>query len=149
IDPTSGTVVREFTEMSAEGGERCLARAAETYRGYRPTGFAQRAEWIRAAADLLDAGAEGRSAVMTRGMGRPRRSAAAELGKCAKLMRFYAEHAEGFLADVPGDAGKVGARSAYTRYLPLGPVLAVMPWNFPMWQVVRFAAPALMAGNVG
>ncbi len=69
--------------------------------------------------------------------------------KCAKACRYFAEHAEGFLADEPADAGAVGAAAAYARYQPLGPVLAVMPWNFPLWQVMRFAAPALMAGNVG
>ena len=86
---------------------------------------------------------------MTLEMGKTLRSARAEAAKCAKAMRFYADHAEGYLADEPVDAAAVGALRAYTRYQPLGIVLAVMPWNFPLWQVVRFAAPALMAGNVG
>lgn len=149
VDPTTGTLVREFAEMSGDEVERCLALAHETWLTYRLTGFAERAGWMRVAADLLDADAEELSAVMTREMGKTRVSAEGEIRKCAKTMRFYADNAEGFLADEPGDAEKVGAAEAYIRYLPLGPVLAVMPWNFPMWQVIRFAAPALMAGNVG
>jgi succinate-semialdehyde dehydrogenase/glutarate-semialdehyde dehydrogenase len=86
---------------------------------------------------------------MTTEMGKTLKSARAEALKCAKACRFYAEHAEAFLADEPADPAAVGAKQAFSRYLPLGPVLAVMPWNFPLWQVMRFAAPALMAGNVG
>jgi len=82
-------------------------------------------------------------------MGKRLAAAGAEVDKCARACRFYAERAEALLADEPGDAPAVGARRAFTRYEPLGPVLAVMPWNFPLWQVIRFAAPALMAGNVG
>ena len=87
--------------------------------------------------------------VMTTEMGKTIVAARAEVLKCAKGCRFYAQHAEAMLADEPADAGAVGATRAYVRYEPLGPVLAVMPWNFPLWQVIRFAAPALMAGNVG
>ncbi len=86
---------------------------------------------------------------MTIEMGKPLAQARGEAAKCAKAMRFYAERAPGFIADEPADAQAVGASRAYVRYQPLGVVLAVMPWNFPLWQVVRFAAPALMAGNVG
>ncbi len=89
------------------------------------------------------------AAVMTTEMGKTLKAAKAEATKCATVLRFYAEHAEGFLADEPADAEAVEASRAYTRWQPLGPVLAVMPWNFPLWQAMRFAAPALMAGNVG
>src|SRR5947207_4447240 len=82
-------------------------------------------------------------------MGKTLASAKAEAVKCAKGFRYYAENAEKLLADEPAEASKVGAKRAYTRWQPLGVVLAVMPWNFPLWQAVRFAAPALMAGNVG
>jgi succinate-semialdehyde dehydrogenase / glutarate-semialdehyde dehydrogenase len=87
--------------------------------------------------------------VMTTEMGKTLKAAKAEAQKCAKACRFYAEHAEAYLADEPVDPGAVGAKKAFTRYLPIGPVLAVMPWNFPLWQAMRFATPALMAGNVG
>ena len=87
--------------------------------------------------------------LMTTEMGKPVGAARAEIQKCAKACRFYAERAEGFLADEPVEPGAVGASRAFARYQPLGPVLAVMPWNFPLWQAMRFAAPALMAGNVG
>jgi succinate-semialdehyde dehydrogenase/glutarate-semialdehyde dehydrogenase len=82
-------------------------------------------------------------------MGKTLVSARQEVHKCAKCLRYYARHAEGYLADEPADPEAVGATRAFVRYQPLGPVLAVMPWNFPLWQAMRFAAPALMAGNVG
>jgi succinate-semialdehyde dehydrogenase/glutarate-semialdehyde dehydrogenase len=104
---------------------------------------------MRAAADLLDAERDEVARTMTTEMGKTLVSARAEVAKCAKACRFYAEHAEAFLADETADAGAVGASRAFVRYQPLGPVLAVMPWNFPLWQAMRFAAPALMAGNVG
>src|SRR5260370_32969235 len=103
---------------------------------------------MRASADLTDAELDEASKLMTMEMGKPLAQARAEAAKCAKAMRFYADHAEAFLVDESADAGAVGARRAYARYQPLGVVLAVMPWNFPLWQVVRFAAPALMAGNL-
>src|SRR3546814_6171804 len=87
--------------------------------------------------------------MMTTEMGKTLSAARAEAAKCAVGCRFYAERAEGFLADEPADADAVKASRAFVRYQPLGPVLAVMPWNFPLWQAMRFAAPALMAGNVG
>jgi len=105
---------------------------------------------MRAAADLLEADAAPLAEILTREMGKPIGAARAEVAKCAKGMRFYAEHAEAFLADEPlSDPSAVGASRAVARYEPLGVVLAVMPWNYPLWQVVRFAAPALMAGNTG
>ncbi|HWS48147.1 MAG TPA: NADP-dependent succinic semialdehyde dehydrogenase [Acidimicrobiia bacterium] len=149
INPATGETLKSFTALSDGEIETRLARAAEAFAGYRTTSFDQRAAWMRAAADTLDAECEPIARLMTTEMGKTLGAARAEVQKCARGCRFYAEHAEAFLADepVPGDA--VGATRAYARYQPLGPVLAVMPWNFPLWQVFRFAAPALMAGNVG
>jgi succinate-semialdehyde dehydrogenase/glutarate-semialdehyde dehydrogenase len=149
-NPATGEVLRTFEPLGAEELEAKLARAAATAATYRRTTFAERAAWMRAAADLIEAEAGDIAKVMTTEMGKTRKSAVAEAMKCAKGMRFYAEHAEGMLADEPlADPSAVGASRAFARYQPLGVVLAVMPWNFPLWQVVRFAAPALMAGNVG
>jgi succinate-semialdehyde dehydrogenase/glutarate-semialdehyde dehydrogenase len=104
---------------------------------------------MRAAAAILDREQADVAALMTTEMGKTLASAKAEVAKCAKACRFYADHAAEFLADEPADPSAVGATRAYARYQPIGPVLAVMPWNFPLWQAMRFAAPALMAGNVG
>lgn len=149
INPATGETVKTFTAASSEEVDAAIGRAYERFRQYRRTSFAQRAEWTNATADLLEAEADDVAAMMTLEMGKTLASAKAEVNKCAKGFRFYAEHAEAFLADEPGDAAAVGATKAYARYQPLGVVLAVMPWNFPLWQAVRFAAPALMAGNVG
>lgn len=149
-NPATGEVVQTFEALTAAQVEARLARAAATAAEYRRTSFAQRATWLRAAADLLDADRAAIGRTMTTEMGKTLTAAEAEAAKCATGMRWYAEHAEGFLADEPlADPSEVGAARAYARYEPLGAVLAVMPWNFPLWQVVRFAAPALMAGNVG
>jgi succinate-semialdehyde dehydrogenase/glutarate-semialdehyde dehydrogenase len=149
-NPATGEVLRTFEPLGAEELEAKLARAAATAATYRRTTFGERAAWMRAAADLIEAEAGDIATVMTTEMGKTRTSAVAEAMKCAKGMRFYAEHAEGMLADEPlADPSAVGASRAFARYQPIGVVLAVMPWNFPLWQVVRFAAPALMAGNVG
>jgi succinate-semialdehyde dehydrogenase/glutarate-semialdehyde dehydrogenase len=129
--------------------DAAIERSARAFAGYRTTGFAERAEWSRRAADVLDAERDRVATLMTTEMGKTVAAAAAEVEKCARAFRFYAEHAERFLADEPVEPSEVGAVRAYARYQPLGPVLAVMPWNFPLWQVVRFLAPALMAGNTG
>src|SRR5204863_974101 len=149
MNPATGEVVKTFEAMSDAQVEERLARAVTGFAALRGTTFAQRAEWMRAAADLLTAERDGIAATMTTEMGKTLTAAAAEVDKCATGCRFYADNAERFLADEPGDAGAVKASRAFVRYQPIGPVLAVMPWNFPLWQVIRFAAPALMAGNVG
>ena len=149
IDPTTGQVRKNFAEMTDEQLETSLARAAAAFDTLRGTSFAERAGWMRATADLLDAERDDVARTMTLEMGKTYLAARAEVTKCAAACRYYAAHAEEFLADEPADAAAVGATRAYGRYQPMGPVLAVMPWNFPLWQVLRFAAPALMAGNVG
>jgi succinate-semialdehyde dehydrogenase/glutarate-semialdehyde dehydrogenase len=149
INPATGETVKTFTPATAEEIDAAIARAHDRFADYRRTGYAQRAEWARATAGLLEAEADEVAAMMTLEMGKTLRAAKAEVIKCAKGFRYYAEHAEQLLADEPADASAVNAAKAYTRYQPLGVVLAIMPWNFPLWQAVRFAAPGLMAGNVG
>src|SRR4051794_6968288 len=150
INPATGETVKTFTPATDDEVDAAIARAHERFLDYRhSTTFAQRAEWANATADLLEKEADDTAAMMTLEMGKTLASAKAEVLKCAKGFRYYAENAEQLLADEPADASKVGAKEAYVRYQPLGVVLAVMPWNFPLWQAVRFAAPALMAGNVG
>ncbi len=150
INPATGEVVKTFDPLSPEEIEARLARAAAVFNTYRRSSFRERAAWMQAAADILESEKAEIARTMTTEMGKTFKAAAAEALKCAKGMRFYARHSEEFLADVPlADPGDVGASRAFGRYQPLGVVLAVMPWNFPLWQVVRFAAPALMAGNVG
>ena len=148
-NPATGETVKVFDEISDEELERCLARAETAFRRQRKTTFEQRSAWMSQAAALLDDAQASLAALMTLEMGKTLRSARAEVAKCARGCRYYAEHAEALLADEPADHAAVGASAAYARYQPLGVVLAIMPWNFPLWQVVRFAAPALMAGNVG
>jgi len=149
INPATGELVKSYDEMSDSDVERILATAAATHARYRDTSFADRAGWMLQAAAILDAEQEQIAAMMTTEMGKTITAARQEVAKCAGACRYYAEHAARFLADEPADAQAVGAAQAYARYQPLGPVLAIMPWNFPLWQVMRFAAPALMAGNVG
>jgi succinate-semialdehyde dehydrogenase / glutarate-semialdehyde dehydrogenase len=149
INPSTGETVKTFTPATDAEIDAALARAHDRFVDYRHTSFTQRAGWARRTADLLEAEADEVAALMTLEMGKTLASAKAEALKCAKGFRYYAEHAEAMLGDEPADAAAVGASKAFARYQPLGVVLAVMPWNFPLWQVVRFAAPALMAGNVG
>ncbi|MFY1693598.1 NADP-dependent succinic semialdehyde dehydrogenase [Plantactinospora sp. WMMB782] len=149
VDPTNGQLLKSFDEMTDEQLEEALARAAAGFDELRGTTFADRARWMSAVADLLEVETDAVARTMTTEMAKTYASAKAEVAKCAAACRYYAAHAERFLADEPADAGSIGATSAYGRYFPMGPVLAVMPWNFPLWQVMRFAAPALMAGNTG
>ena len=149
INPATGQTVKTYDEMSEADVERCLAAAATAYESYRLTSLAERAGWMRSAAGILDTEQDQIAAMMTTEMGKTLAAARQEVAKCATACRYYAEHAAGFLADEPADAAAVGAKNAYVSYQPLGPVLAIMPWNFPLWQAMRFAVPALMAGNVG
>ncbi|MET9502874.1 NADP-dependent succinic semialdehyde dehydrogenase [Streptomyces sp. NPDC006622] len=152
VNPANGETLKTYEAMDEEELERRLRLAEATFRTYRTTAFADRARLLNRAADLLDEDRAEIARVMTTEMGKPVKQARAEAAKCAKAMRWYAEHAPELLADerpAESDVKDSGASHAVVRYRPLGPVLAVMPWNFPLWQVVRFAAPALMAGNVG
>jgi succinate-semialdehyde dehydrogenase/glutarate-semialdehyde dehydrogenase len=149
INPATGETLKTYDELSEAEVQRCLATAAAAHASYRLTSFADRAAWMRRAADILDDENEQIATMMVTEMGKTLVAARAEVTKCATTCRYYAEHAEGYLADEPADAAAVGASGAWVRYDPLGPVLAIMPWNFPLWQAMRFAAPALMAGNVG
>jgi succinate-semialdehyde dehydrogenase / glutarate-semialdehyde dehydrogenase len=149
VNPANGETVKTYDEMSEADLERALAAAAAAAASYRLTSFDDRAEWMRRAAGILDSEQDQIAAMMTTEMGKTLVAARQEVAKCATACRYYADHAAGFLADEPADASAVGAQDAYVSYQPLGPVLAIMPWNFPLWQAMRFAAPALMAGNVG
>ena len=146
INPTTGETLKTFTPLTDAEIESKLALAESTYKEYRKTSLAQRSQWINKAADILEKDTAKFAKIMTTEMGKTYQSAIAEAQKCAKVCRFYAEKAPEFLADVPIESD---ASNSYVAYQPLGVILAVMPWNFPFWQVFRFAAPALMAGNVG
>jgi succinate-semialdehyde dehydrogenase/glutarate-semialdehyde dehydrogenase len=148
-NPVTGEVLKNFDPLPPAQIDRAIGRSVAAFTALRDTSFAQRGAWLRAAADLLEAEQDDLGALVTLEMGKTLTSARAEVVKCAAACRIYADNAERFLADEPADPQAVGATQAYARYLPLGPVLAVMPWNFPLWQVMRFAAPALMAGNTG
>lgn len=148
-NPATGEVLKSFDPMPESQIAQSLARAETGFERLRRTSYAQRAEWMHAAAGILDAEAEPIARTMTTEMGKTLAAAKAEVSKCATACRYFADHAEQFLAEEPADPAEVGATRAYGRYEPLGPVLAIMPWNFPLWQAMRFAAPALMAGNVG
>jgi succinate-semialdehyde dehydrogenase/glutarate-semialdehyde dehydrogenase len=146
INPASGEVVKTFPELSDAEIEKKLQKAMGAFAKHRHTTFAERAKSMRKAAEILEAEKELFGRMMTLEMGKTLRSAIAEAAKCATACRYYAENAERFLAD---EVVETGAKKSFVRFLPIGPILAVMPWNFPFWQVIRFAAPALMAGNVG
>lgn len=150
INPTTGVTEQEFTAHDAQEVDRRIALADAAAQQLRVTPYAQRAAWMLASADLLEADIEPLARILTIEMGKPIAQSRAEVAKCVKNMRFYAERAEAFLADEPlENPSAVGASRAWSRYEPLGVVLAVMPWNYPLWQVIRFAAPALMAANTG
>jgi succinate-semialdehyde dehydrogenase/glutarate-semialdehyde dehydrogenase len=146
INPATGETIKTFERESASSIEAKLARSQQTFEQYRKTPMSQRAEWLNVAAEILERDKLSFGKMMTTEMGKPLKSAIAEVEKCALVCRYYAEHAADFLADVPASTD---ASKSFVRYQPLGVILAVMPWNFPFWQVFRFAAPALMAGNVG
>jgi succinate-semialdehyde dehydrogenase/glutarate-semialdehyde dehydrogenase len=146
VNPATGERVREFDPLTPDRIEEKVRLAAEAFAGYRKTSFAERAGLLRRAADILEdeAGELGRLATLE--MGKTHASAIAEVKKSAAGCRWYADRGADMLAD---EQWPVRGARVFTRYEPLGPVLAVMPWNFPYWQVFRFAAPALMAGNTG
>jgi succinate-semialdehyde dehydrogenase/glutarate-semialdehyde dehydrogenase len=146
IDPRTGETLQTFTALTDAEIDRKLEAAHRAFLSWRRLPFAERAGPMREAARILDAEKEALGRVMTEEMGKTLVSAMAEAQKCASVCRHYAEHAEAALADevIPTEG-----QSSYVRYLPLGVVLAVMPWNFPFWQVFRYIAPTLMAGNTG
>jgi len=146
VNPATGETVRTFDPLSDSEIEDKLARAEAAWQSYRRTSLQDRAGWLAAAAQILEFERDRLGRVMTLEMGKPIGAARAEAAKCALACRYYVENGERFLADETIDAGAV---RSLIRYQPIGPVLAIMPWNFPFWQVFRFAAPALMAGNVG
>ncbi|HET6411444.1 MAG TPA: NAD-dependent succinate-semialdehyde dehydrogenase [Anaeromyxobacter sp.] len=146
VNPATGEVLARTEEHSEAEVEGRLSRAMEAYRLWRRRPVAERARLVGRAAEVLLAGKERYARLMTEEMGKTLASAVAEAEKCAFGCRYYAENGAGFLAD---EEVKTEAPRSYRRYLPIGPVLAVMPWNYPFWQVFRFAAPTLLAGNVG
>ena len=146
INPATGETLKTFNALSAEQIDAKLQLAADTFRTYSRTTFAERKPLMMRAAEILESRKNDFGKIMTLEMGKPLKAAIAEAEKCAWVCRYYAENAEHHLAD---QIVETNAKKSYVHYQPLGPVLAVMPWNFPFWQVFRFAAPALMAGNVG
>ena len=146
VNPATGETIATFEPLGNVDIERRLQRAAAAFELNRTRSFAERAQRMQKAADILDARAADYARTITMEMGKPLAAAIAEVKKCANVCRHYADHAEAYLAP---EHVATGARESYVRFDPLGIILAVMPWNFPFWQVFRFAAPALMAGNVG
>ncbi len=146
INPATGQVMKTFKPLSDSEIEEKLQGAAHAFCEYRKVPFAERARLMRKAGEILESEKEAHARLMTSEMGKTFRSAVDEAVKCAWACRYYADHAERFLAD---EVVETNAKRSYVHYQPLGPILAIMPWNFPFWQVVRFVAPALMAGNVG
>ena len=146
INPATGETLKTFSALSAEQIEEKLQRAADTFQTYRRTAFSERSRMMLRAAEILESEKHELGKMMTLEMGKPVKAAIGEAEKCAWVCRYYAETAEKHLAD---QVVETNAKKSYVHFQPLGPVLAIMPWNFPFWQVFRFAAPALMAGNVG
>jgi|SRR5215471_11877499 len=145
INPATGETLKTFDSLTDAEIDDRLGRAANAFRDYRLTTFPQRAENMSHAAGILEKHKRKFAEIMTTEMGKPINAAVGEAEKCAWVCRFYSENAERFLAD---EVVETNATRSYVHYQPIGPVLAIMPWNFPFWQVFRFAAPALMAGNV-
>lgn len=145
-NPATGEVIKTFEPLTAQQVEQKLQLAASAFQVHRKTSFAERAQNMMRAAEILEKEKDECAHLMTLEMGKPLKAAVAEALKCAVGCRYYAENAEKFLAD---EIVETAAKRSFIRYLPSGPVLAIMPWNFPFWQVFRFIAPSLMAGNVG
>ena len=146
INPATGEMLKTFEPIRDAEIEAKLSLARLAFEQYRRTSLAQRSAWMNEAARILEENKQKFGLLMTQEMGKPIKAAVGETEKCALVCRYYADHGAEFLADVPASTD---ASQSFVRYQPLGPILAVMPWNFPFWQVFRFAAPALMAGNVG
>src|SRR5438094_1400921 len=146
INPATGQVLKTFEPLSDAQIEKKLQLAADTFSKFRKLSFRERARMMARAGEILEVEKETLGRLMTTEMGKTLKSAVAEAAKCAWVCRYYAENAERFLAD---EIVETPAKKSFIRYQPLGVVLAVMPWNFPFWQVFRFIAPGLMAGNVG
>ncbi len=146
VNPATEAEIATYDRLSAAGLDAALGRAADAFEAHRQTTFADRAVAMRRLAGLLDDQKDDLGRLMTTEMGKPLGQAVAEAEKCAWVCRYYAEHAERFLAD---ELRETEATRSFVAYLPLGPVLAIMPWNFPFWQAFRFAAPTVMAGGVG
>jgi succinate-semialdehyde dehydrogenase/glutarate-semialdehyde dehydrogenase len=146
VNPATGETLRSFTPLTSAELETRLSRAAEAYRRHRRTPIAERARSMLKAAEILEQEKEAFGRLMVTEMGKPLKAGIEEAAKSAWGCRYYAENAERFLAD---EVVETSASRSFVSYQPIGPVLAIMPWNFPFWQVFRFAAPALMAGNVG
>jgi succinate-semialdehyde dehydrogenase/glutarate-semialdehyde dehydrogenase len=146
INPANGEVVKNYESLTGAQIEQKLQLAVSAFGKHRRTSFAERATKMMCAAEILETEKDECAHLMTLEMGKPLKAAVAEAMKCASGCHYYAENAEKFLAD---EIVKTTATRSFIRYQPLGPILAIMPWNFPFWQVFRFAAPALMAGNVG
>jgi succinate-semialdehyde dehydrogenase/glutarate-semialdehyde dehydrogenase len=146
INPTTNEVIKRFESLTDEQIGQKLQLASEEFRRHRKTSFSERSRWMARAAEILEKETDRFARIMTMEMGKTLDSARAEAKKCATACRYYAENAERFLAD---EEVATNATRSFIHYQPIGAVLAVMPWNFPFWQVFRFAAPALMAGNVG
>ncbi len=145
-NPATGETLKTFTALTDSEIEHKLELSQQTFKKWRKTPITQRAEWMDSAATILEQNKAQYAQIMTLEMGKPIKGAILEVEKCALACRYYAENAAKFLADEPVSTD---ASLSFIRYQPLGAILAVMPWNFPFWQVFRFAAPALMAGNVG
>lgn len=146
INPATGRKIKSYEQLDRQGVKERIEQADERFRSWRRSSFAERAKLMNKAAEVLEKNKEEYARLMTREMGKVIKEARSEVEKCAWVCRYYAEHAENFLKD---EYIKTDASKSYVAHQPLGVVLAVMPWNFPMWQVFRFAAPNLMAGNVG
>ena len=145
-NPATGRVEKEFPAHTPEQVHALLGRAVAAFASYKTTTFGERALHLITAAELLEAEVPDIARILTTEMGKTFAAAKGEVSKCAVGLRWFADNAEALLSDEPI---KTAATESYVHYQPLGPVLAVMPWNFPLWQVIRFAAPALMLGNVG
>src|SRR6202140_5359169 len=146
INPATGEVLKTFEPLTASEIEAKLGLAAKTFETFRKTSFAERARMMNKAADILESEKESLGKLMTLEMGKTHRSGVDEAVKSAWGCRYYAENAERFMAD---EVIEPPRSRSYVHYQPLGPILVVMPWNYPFWQVFRFIGPGLMAGNVG